>query len=89
MDDTVSAELIAQANKCFDNYDLNKNGTIEYDELKLLMTDVAKEMGIPVPSDEDVMKVMDDTDINKDRKISKEEFVTLFKIIFVMKNMKN
>ena len=81
-------ELLDQATSYFERYDLNKNGTIEFNELKMLMTDISKEIGIPTPSDDDVAKVMDDTDINQDRKISREEFLTLFRIIYVMKNIK-
>lgn len=81
-------ELIDQAKVYFGKYDHNGNGFIEFEELKLLMTDLANDIGIPCPSDGDVQKVMDDTDINKDRQISKEEFLSLFKIIYVMKNIK-
>lgn len=86
--DDFPVELLDQAKALFDKYDFNKNNMIEPDELKALMHDMSKEIGIPTPSDEDVMKVMDDTDTNKDRKISREEFLNLFKILYVMKNMK-
>lgn len=89
MSDDLPPELMNQAKACFEKYDLNKNDLIEPDELKLLMTDVANEIGIPIPSDENVNKVLDDTDINGDKKISREEFLTLFKIIYVMKSMKD
>jgi Ca2+-binding EF-hand superfamily protein len=78
-------ELIEQAKHLFEKYDLNKNNLIEFDELRMLMTDLSKEIGIPQPTDEDVNKVMDDTDTNKDKKISREEFLNLFRIIYTMK----
>ena len=82
-------ELFEQARVCFEKYDLNKNNLIEPDELKILMTDLANEIGIPVPSDDEVNKVLDDNDKNGDKKISREEFIDLFKIIYVMKSMKD
>ncbi len=85
----VPNEILTQADACFDKYDFNRNNMIEYSELKELMTDVAKEIGIPSPSDEDVSTIMEDTDVNRDKRISREEFITLFKIIYTMKNIKN
>ena len=88
MEEELPKEFKDQAMLYFTKYDTNNNDLIEPDELKCLMTDVAKEIGIPAPTDEDVEKVLDDTDMNNDKKISREEFLTLFKIIYVMKNMK-
>ena len=87
MDDFPS-DIADQAKVFFDKYDLNKNKVIDPEELKLLMTDVSKEIGIPVPCDEDLAKVMDDIDLNRDEQISQEEFLNLFKIIYMMKKMK-
>ncbi len=82
-------ELLNQAKTYFQKYDVNNNGAIEFKELRTLMIDISKEIGIPSPSDDDVAKVMDDTDVNKDQKIFLDEFLSLFKIIYVMKNMNN
>jgi Ca2+-binding EF-hand superfamily protein len=84
----IPLELLQQAKNMFDKYDLNKNGIIEFEELKILMTDVSKEIGIPSPTEEDVERVMQDTDINRDQRISREEFTQLFKILYVMRTMK-
>ena len=84
----IPLELIQQAKSVFDKYDLNKNGFIEFEELKLMMIDISTEIGIPSPSEEDVVRVMQDTDMNSDQKISREEFTKLFKILYVMRTMK-
>jgi Ca2+-binding EF-hand superfamily protein len=73
-------------NKYFDKYDTNKNGVIEFSELKPLLVDVAMEAGTGVPSDDDVRGVFNDADTDNNKVISREEFVELFKIIYVMKN---
>ncbi len=83
----IPQEAIHEANVLFSKYDLNGNESIEISELKSLMTDLASEIGIPVPSDEDVEQVMSDTDINRDKKLCREEFLTLFKIIYIMKTI--
>lgn len=82
--DQFPPELLTIAKDMFNQYDLNKNDLIEFDELKLLMNDLAKKLSIPQPSDSDLEKIMEDTDTSKDGKISREEFLKLFSIIYVM-----
>jgi Ca2+-binding EF-hand superfamily protein len=69
----------------FNKYDKNKSLFIEHGELKLLLTDVANEVGLPVPSDSEITDTLKDFDSNKDNKISQDEFVKLFDVIYQMK----
>jgi len=78
-------ELTRQARILFEKYDSNGNNFIEINELKNLLDDTSKEIGIPFPSDEDVVKVMIDTDSNHDKKLGLEEFIKLYKILYLMK----
>jgi Ca2+-binding EF-hand superfamily protein len=85
--DYMPPELVRKAEVYFNKYDQDKSNSIEINELKDLMSDLAKEIKIPLPSEQDVSVIMDDTDLNQDRRISREEFVNLFRIIYAMKSM--
>ncbi len=82
---SLPSDIKQQAEKCFEKYDVNKNNSIGADELKSLMFDVLDEIAIPRPSEEDLKGIMEDTDENKDKSISREEFFELFKVIYMMK----
>lgn len=86
-DKNLPKEIEDQARKTFLKYDFDNSNYIDLKELRILMTDVSKELGLPDPSDEDLKQVLIDTDKNKDNKIQLEEFLELFKIIYIMKNM--
>ncbi len=83
----MPADLVRKAEVYFNKYDQDKSNFIEINELKDLMSDLAKEIKIPLPSEQDVSVIMDDTDLNQDRRISRDEFVNLFRIIYAMKSM--
>jgi Ca2+-binding EF-hand superfamily protein len=85
--DYMPADLVRKAEVYFNKYDQDKSNFIEINELKDLMSDLAKEIKIPLPSEQDVSVIMDDTDLNQDRRISRDEFVNLFRIIYAMKSM--
>ena len=74
------------AHQAFKKYDKDNSGFIEFKELKQLMNDVSKEIKIPIPSDEELNGVLNDTDLNKDKKLQASEFLELFKIIYIMKH---
>jgi Ca2+-binding EF-hand superfamily protein len=80
-------ELVKQANITFDKYDTNKSDTIEAAELKILLSELAEEIGMPVPDDEEVSVIMDDHDRNYDKVISREEFIDLYKLLCKMREM--
>ena len=64
----------------FDKYDKDKSGYIEEAELKEVINEMAIQLHIKSDiSQDDVKKVLNSIDINKDGKISKEEFETLSK----------
>jgi Ca2+-binding EF-hand superfamily protein len=71
--------------ECFHKYDTNKNGVIEFTELKVLLIDVARESGHELPTEDDVTRVFNDADKDRNNVISKDEFVELFKVIYIMK----
>ena len=79
------SDLEQQALIKFKTYDLDHYNFIEIKELKTLMTDVSKEIGIPEPNDDDIYTVLKENDRNDDNKISFEEFVDLYKVIYMMK----
>ena len=85
--DYMPSDLVRKAEVYFNKYDQDKSNSIEINELKDLMSDLAKEIKIPMPSEQDVSVIMDDTDINQDHRISRDEFVNLFRIIYAMKSM--
>lgn len=75
-----------QAIKTFNKYDFDKSGYIDFKELTKLMNDVSDEIAIPRPGEDDLKAVLQDTDSNGDKKIQLDEFLELFKIIYIMKN---
>ena len=75
-----------QAILSFKKYDLDKSGFIDFKELKKLMNDLSDDIGIPRPSDDDLKAVIQDTDQNNDEKLQLDEFLELFKVIYIMKN---
>lgn len=83
----LSVDLIEEANKLFNTYDVDRSNFIEKKELYKLMIDIAKEAKIPEPTQLDIEALMNEYDVNKDDKISKEEFLHLFKMLYVLKSM--
>jgi Ca2+-binding EF-hand superfamily protein len=79
------SDFIQQATDCFNKYDANGDNFIDPSELKTLLSDVSAEVGIPSPTDEDVDKILRESDDNGDRQISREEFVKIFEIVVQMK----
>lgn len=69
----------------FSKYDKNNSNFIEKGELTLILTHVAKELKLPIPSDDEISQTLKDFDKNNDNKISKEEFIKLFEVIYEMK----
>merc|ERR1712096_318796 len=73
------AKLKEVVKKAFEGVDEDGSGFIEEKELKIVMTQVATDLGIPEPSDDEVKDVLKELDTNKDGKISEEEFAVLIK----------
>ena len=70
----------------FKKFDSNKNGFIDIDELKFLLEDLANELGIPAPDEQEVVELLKQYDTNKDKKISQEEFYGLFEVFTQMRD---
>jgi Ca2+-binding EF-hand superfamily protein len=54
----------------FESVDTDDSGFIDAPELKKVMSSVAGDIGMPEPSDSDVIEVMRELDANNDGKIS-------------------
>ncbi len=76
------------AKKCFDKYDKDCSCYIEHAELRKLLGDISRQCNLPEPTDSDVDRIKQDCDKNNDNKISKKEFLDLYKIIWQLKNEK-
>ena len=61
----------------FEELDTDNSGFIDEDELGILMKKVAKDCNVDAPSKEDIAKALTLVDVNKDGKISLDEFKVL------------
>lgn len=83
-DDSKLNEIVAAA---FQSVDTDGSGYIEEQELKIVMSGVARDIGMPEPSDSDVREVMRELDQNSDGKISQDEFKVLIRqVLELMKD---
>lgn len=65
--------------KTFADADLDKSGFVERAELAILLKSIHATLNIPAPTEEEINNELKRLDLNKDGKISKEEFRTLVK----------
>ena len=65
--------------KTFADADLDKSGFVERAELAILLKSIHATLNIPAPTEEEINNELKSLDLNKDGKISKEEFRTLVK----------
>ena len=73
----------------FKQADLNKNSTIERNELAILLNNVYGTLGLSPPSESEIDKEFKRLDENSDGKLSKEEFKELVRdlVLFSAENM--
>jgi hypothetical protein len=71
------ARLRAQAKGAFDAVDRDGSGTIDELELHAVMAKVAKAIKAPVPTKQQVSAVIAEIDLNRDGKISFDEYLAL------------
>ena len=73
----------------FKEGDIDNSGFIEWNELKKLLSDLGKTLGLPTPSENVVDSQLKRLDSNCDGKISKKEFRQLVKdlINIIVDNM--
>ena len=72
----------------FDKYDKDFSCYIEHNELKKILGDLARKCNLDEPSEADVDRIKQDVDKNNDNRISKREFLELFKTMWQIKNKK-
>ena len=86
MDDAVLEEMV---NTTFTNADLNKNSIIERNELAILLKSIYGTLGLNPPEEKEIDDELERLDLNKDGKLSKEEFKILVKelALFSIENM--
>ena len=64
--------------KYFDSIDKNKNGVLEYKEIKVILAKFAEESDSLNPPEEEIKDAFKKLDTNHDGKISFSEFKSLF-----------
>ena len=86
LDEAVLEEMV---NTTFKNADLNKNSTIERNELAVLLKSIYGTLGLNPPEEKEIDDELKRLDKNKDQKLSKEEFKVLVKdlAMFSVENM--
>ena len=75
------------AEKTFKKYDQDNSNNIDYNELASALNDVAKEIGIELPTKNEILDIMKDFDFNNDKVISLDEFIAFYEVIVKMKIM--
>ena len=83
------ALLDEMVDSTFSNADLNKNSFIERNELAILLKSIYGTLGLNPPEEKEIDDELKRLDINKDHKLSKEEFKVLVKdlAMFSVENM--
>ena len=86
IDDKTFNEMVETT---FKNADLNKNSTIERNELAVLLKSIYGTLGINPPEESEIDQEFNRLDENKDGKLSKEEFKILVRdlALFSAENM--
>ena len=64
--------------KYFDSIDKNKNGVLEYKEIKVILAKFAEQSNSIQPPEDEIKDAFNKLDTNKDKKISYSEFKSLF-----------
>lgn len=75
------AKLEEVSKKAFDAIDIDKSKTLEHDEVKRVLMDLAVSIGSEPPSDEDTNEFMKKLDTNSDNKIDANEFLELVRMV--------
>ena len=73
--------LRAASDAVFDGIDDDASGEISQEELKKALTQVARDLRLPVPSDADIEGTINELDSDRSGTISKNEFVPLVRAI--------
>ena len=66
----------------FDAVDLDENGSLDKFELSQIMKEVAHDMRVKAPTENDIEDILDELDEDNDHNVDKEEFVKLIVMVF-------
>ena len=80
-EDEINQALEECIKDIWDNYDADRNGTLEFGEAKKFLKDVMKESGIEELSTKELKNVFDDFDEDGSGGISKEEMLILIRML--------
>ena len=72
----AESQIIEFSNALFEEFDKDKNGTIDIKEIRGALERIAQANNTVV-SEEDVNQALKDLDTNKDGVVTREEFLTL------------
>lgn len=72
-------KLESVAKKAFDDFDKNKNGKLEFNEIYKVLEGFSASTSLLTPSAKEVRETFNSLDLNKDGKINFNEFLELFK----------
>ena len=79
---TQKAKIQIVSDLAFDAVDLDENGNLDSDELSLIMKEVAQEMRVKAPTENDIEDILEELDEDGDHSVDKEEFVKLIVMVF-------
>lgn len=75
-------QLKEAINVVFDKYDVDKSGTLDFSEVKNVISDAFKQIGTTrTVTNEDVKKLIGAVDKDNDFKITKSELLQIFKML--------
>ena len=75
-------KMTKEAREIFDSYDLNNDGKIEKSELKLILNNISKKLGLPLPTDNDINKGFKQLDKNNNNLLEFDEFIVFYKQVY-------
>ena len=65
----------------FDEVDLDNSGSIEMDELTIVLMNVSQDIGIEIPTDDEITAIWKELDDNDDGQIAVDEFQIMIRQI--------
>eukprot|EP00347_Sterkiella_histriomuscorum_P010822 403374794 len=80
-EEEINEALEECLNDIWDNYDADRNGTLEFKEAKKFLKDVMKESGMEKISTAELKKAFDDFDTDGSGAISKDEMKVLIRML--------
>ena len=75
-------KITQSAREIFDTFDSDHDGVINISELKPLLSQISKQLGVPEPSDKDIEEGFKQLDDNNDNVLQFSEFIPFYKQIY-------